>query len=208
MTVAMRRCLLPPPPQVWSASEQLMEAVRLHSEGDRRKAAERFRAANLAVIGDWFRRVVGPYDPGVHGPRPTVLDPPRLPVSERKRPRMIGSSDKRALLARDGCHCRFCELPVTPKAIIKSIARSYPDDAPWSDIAAEQHLFFQAANLQYDHILPHARGGESSAANMVVTCAVCNYGRMSNTLEDSLLFDPRKFPIRTSDWDGLQSFIP
>jgi 5-methylcytosine-specific restriction endonuclease McrA len=53
---------------------------------------------------------------------------------------------------------------------------------PWSDVAANQHTFFQAANLQYDHILPHARDSASTLENMVVTCAVCNYGRMSLTL--------------------------
>jgi hypothetical protein len=121
---------------------------------------------------------------------------------------MVSSADKRVIVERDGFHCRFCEMPVVPKETIKSIARLYPNVAPWTDIADEQHRFFQAANLQYDHIVPHSRGGESSVRNMVVTCAVCNYGRMSNTLEESLLLDPREFPIRRSDWDGLQSFVP
>lgn len=208
MTIPMRRCLLQPPSQVWLASEQLLEATRLHNAGDRQGAAECFRAADLAVIGDWFKKVVGPYDQNIHGPRPTVLNPPKLPVHERKRPRMVSSAGNRAIVVRDGYHCRFCEMPVLPKDTIKSIARSYPDDAPWTDIAAEQHRFFQAANMQYDHIVPHSRGGESSITNLVITCAVCNYGRMSNTLEESLLLDPREFPVRRTDWDGLQSFIP
>ncbi len=204
----MRRCLLAPPPQVWRASEYLLEAAHLHNSGDKRGAAERFRAANLAVIGDWFAKVVGPYSESIHGPRPSILEPPKLPMHVRKRPRMVGSADKRAIVARDGFHCRFCEMPVLPKETIKTVSRTYPDDAPWTDIAAEQHRFFQAANLQYDHIVPHSRGGESSIDNMVVTCAVCNYGRMSNTLAESFLFDPRTFPVRRSNWDALECFVP
>jgi len=128
-------------------------------------------------------------------------------MHERKRPRMISSAGKCAIIARDGFHCRFCDIPVLPKETIKAIAKHYPDDAPWTDIAAEQHCFLQAANLQYDHIVPHSRGGESSIENMVVTCAVCNYGRMSNTLDESMHLDPRTFPVTRSDWDGLQSFV-
>jgi hypothetical protein len=207
MAVSLRRCLLPPPAEVTAASELLMQAVRLHNSRDVAGAAERFRAANLEAIGAWFRRVVGPYDEAVHGPRPSTLNPPKLTPAERTRPRMLGVVDKRAIVSRDGYHCRFCEMPVLPKDTIKAIARCYPFDAPWTDVAAEQHAFFQAANLQYDHIVPHSRGGESNADNMVVTCAVCNYGRMSNTLEESHLFDPRGYPVRRSDWDGLQSFI-
>ncbi|MBN8607444.1 MAG: hypothetical protein J0L81_11035 [Caulobacterales bacterium] len=203
----MRRCLLEPPSEVWLASQDLMAAVRLHNAGDRLGAAAHFRAANVASIGVWFRKVVGPYDERIHGPKLSVLNPPKLPLEQRMRPRMVSAADKRAIIARDGFHCRFCDMPVAPKATIKTIAASYPEDAPWSDVASEQHLFFQAANLQYDHLLPHARGGESNVSNMVVTCAVCNYGRMSNTLEESLLFDPRSFPVRRTDWDGLQSFV-
>lgn len=128
-------------------------------------------------------------------------------MHQRKRPRMVSAGGKRAIVARDGYHCRFCEMPVIPKDTLKAITLQYPEDAAWTDIAADQHRFFQAANLQYDRLRPHSRGGESSVENMVVTCAACNYGRMSNTLAESLLLDPREFLIRTSGWDGLQSIV-
>jgi 5-methylcytosine-specific restriction endonuclease McrA len=66
---------------------------------------------------------------------------------------------------------------------------------------------FQAMSIQYDHVLPHARGGDSSLENMVITCAVCNYGRMSYTVGEAGLIDPRTQPIKVSAWDGLASFI-
>jgi 5-methylcytosine-specific restriction endonuclease McrA len=59
---------------------------------------------------------------------------------------------------------------------------------------------------QYDHILPHSRGGTSELSNMVVTCAPCNFGRMEFTLAEVGLADPRdRAPIRSS-WDGLERF--
>ena len=200
--MSMRRCFLQPPAQVWTAAELLMDAVRRHNLGDQAVADGLFREANCSEIGAWFARVVGRDEPSIHGQRPTVLNPPSLPVIERKKPRMPSSATKRELLARDGFHCRFCEMPVIPKNTIRAIAQMYPEAARWTDMAAEQHRFFQAANLQYDHIVPHARGGESSAENMVITCAVCNYGRGSFTLEETCIVDPRPLPIRQSTWDG------
>jgi len=205
--MSMRRCFLEPPAQVWVAAALLTDAIGKHNIGERRAADALFREANSSEIGAWFARVVGAYEPSIHGPRPKVLNPPSLPVAERKKPRMPSSATKCEILLRDGFHCRFCEMPVIPKDTIRTIAQVYPEAAPWTDVAAEQHRFFQAANLQYDHILPHARGGDSSADNMVITCAVCNYGRGSLTLEETYLQDPRVFPTRRSSWDGLQGFI-
>jgi HNH endonuclease len=62
----------------------------------------------------------------------------------------------------------------------------------------------QAIWLQYDHLLPHARGGSSDLSNIVVTCAPCNNGRCNLTIEEVGLSDPRlREPIR-STWDGLE----
>lgn len=202
-----RQCFLEPPPEVWTAAEHLLEAVRMHHAGDWDGAVRNFRQANSQAIGSWFNSVVGAHRDEIHGPRPIQLEPPRLPLNERSRPRMLNVVGKRQLLDRDGFHCRFCGMPVILKDTIKSIAKAYPADAPWSGKAAEQHCFFKAANLQFDHILPHSRGGETNLSNMVVTCAVCNYGRSSNTLEESFLLDPRQIPVRRSHWDGLQNFV-
>jgi HNH endonuclease len=202
----MRRCLASPPDVVWEAAAALQKAVAFHARGDRAAAAALFRQANSPLIRVWFQKVVGPYDPAIHGVRPTTWDPPHLPRAERPRPRMPSAAVKHHIRARDGYHCRFCTMPVIARAVFVAIAAAYPQDAPWSDVAANQHSFFQAANLQYDHILPHARGGGSTLENMVVTCAVCNYGRMSFTLRESQLLDPRDYAPYRFEWDGLVAF--
>lgn len=203
----MRRCYLEPVPEVWVAADMLTEAVRLHLIGQRDAAARLFRGSDFEQIGRWFQTVVGPQNPAIHGVLPLVLKPPRLPMQDRKKPRMPSAAVKRQILARDGMHCRFCDSPVIPKNVILAISAAYPEDARWSDIASEQHRMFQAMSIQYDHVLPHARGGDSSLENMVITCAVCNYGRMSYTVAEAGLIDPRTQPIKVSAWDGLASFI-
>ncbi|WP_370245679.1 HNH endonuclease [Acidipila sp. EB88] len=57
---------------------------------------------------------------------------------------------------------------------------------------------------QYDHVLPHARGGDTSLDNLLLTCAPCNFGRMNSTLDEVGIQDPRLRAIRPSTWDGLE----
>jgi 5-methylcytosine-specific restriction endonuclease McrA len=120
---------------------------------------------------------------------------------------MPGADIKRALIERDGHHCRFCRIPVIRTEIRQRIHKLYPESLPWGRSNTEQHSAFQALWLQYDHILPHARGGESTLDNMVVTCAGCNYSRMEYTLEETGLSDPRMRPPIRSTWDGLERFV-
>jgi 5-methylcytosine-specific restriction endonuclease McrA len=80
------------------------------------------------------------------------------------------------------------------------------------DGAVEQHAAFQCMRLQFDHVLPYSRGGESSLGNLVITCASCNFGRMEWTLEEVGLMDPRIAPAPPSwdlaaKWNGLEDFV-
>ena len=60
--------------------------------------------------------------------------------------------------------------------------------------------------LQYDHLLPHARGGGSDLDNLLITCAPCNYARWNYTLAEVGLLDPRTRERVRSTWDGLERF--
>jgi 5-methylcytosine-specific restriction endonuclease McrA len=77
----------------------------------------------------------------------------------------------------------------------------------WGDRNAEQHAGLQAMWVQYDHVVPHARGGDNALTNLVVACAPCNCARMDYTLEEVGLLDPRtREPVRSS-WDGLERLL-
>lgn len=61
--------------------------------------------------------------------------------------------------------------------------------------------------LQYDHVLPHARGGNNDLSNVVITCAPCNFGRMDKLMEEIGVIDPRTRKAVDTDWDGLERLI-
>ncbi len=60
--------------------------------------------------------------------------------------------------------------------------------------------------LQYDHLIPHSRGGTNELTNIVITCAPCNFGRMESTIEEVDLIDPFSRERIKSKWDGLKQF--
>ncbi len=119
---------------------------------------------------------------------------------------MPNPARKRAVLDRDGRHCRFCGIPVIATETRQRIRAAYPDEVRWGARNAEQHAGFQALWLQFDHVLPHARGGGSDLDNLIVACAPCNNGRSNLTLEEAGLADPRMRPPVGGPWDGLERF--
>ncbi len=108
------------------------------------------------------------------------------------------------LIGRYGYRCAFCGIPLIHKRIRERATRLYPEAVPWGRTNQSQHAAFQAMWLQFDHVLPHARGGDNSFDNLVVTCAPCNFGRMNYTLAEMGLADPRERSIEPIDWDGLE----
>jgi 5-methylcytosine-specific restriction endonuclease McrA len=121
--------------------------------------------------------------------------------------RMPGVELQRQLVARDGYHCRFCGIPVVPVQVRKKLAAAYHEALPWGETNASQHAAFQVLWLQYDHIVPHARGGDNSLHNLIIACAGCNYSRMNWTLEEVGLQDPREREPVSSMWDGLTRLL-
>jgi hypothetical protein len=87
------------------------------------------------------------------------------------------------------------------------VASLYPEAVPWGRKNSEQHAAFQAMWAQYDHVLPHAKGGTNDLSNVVITCAPCNFGRMEFTLEEVGLIDPRSRSPKTTQWDGLERLL-
>lgn len=163
--------------------------------------------ANMSVIRDWLESIWGKGSPYVNF-KPVSNSPPILKKPHRLETRMPSSTEKAALLRRDGFRCRFCGIPVIRREVRQHLHSIYPDALPWGRTNASQHAAFQALWAQYDHILPHARGGTNSFENMVITCAACNFGRMDFTLEEVGIEDPRCRPVQHSDWNGLEHALP
>lgn len=205
MSTQPRRCLREPIPEIFEAARFLDDAVSAHLAGDQAMADRLIRAADLPAIREWTESLWGGWSER-HQRREVPGAPVSIARAMRLNLRMPNTAEKRALLERDGYHCRFCGIPVIRESVRRRIRESYPDALPWGRTNLSQHAAFQALWVQYDHILAHARGGDNSPQNMIITCGPCNFGRGDYTLAELGLIDPRtREPVR-SGWDGLERF--
>jgi hypothetical protein len=200
----LRTCLRDAIPEIADAARLLDGAVSAHLLGRHDLSEQLIRLANIPAIRDWTESLWGKNSPHVQY-RPSKA-PPLLSEQQRVKLRMPIPAEKNELHRRDGYHCRFCGIPVVRKEVRQRIRTVYPDALPWGRTNRECHAAFQAMWAQYDHILPHARGGTNDLSNVVVTCAPCNYGRMQYCLEEVGLIDPRERQPLPSMWDGLERF--
>jgi 5-methylcytosine-specific restriction endonuclease McrA len=204
-SIDLRPHLLNPIPEIFEAARLLDEAVTAHVAGDRAKADQLIRAADLPEITAWTESLWGPGGPWTR-PLPVANPLPSLPRELRIQQRMPGVKTLAGLLERDGYHCRFCGIPVIRAEVRKRMRAAYPDALRWGTRNSDQHAAFQALWLTYDHLVPHARGGTNDPENLVVACQPCNCGRSNLTLEEAGLSDPREREPGRSSWDGLERF--
>jgi hypothetical protein len=177
--------------------------VSAHMSGAFTSAEELIRAADHARITEWTESLWGPDGPWSR-PAPAENPLPYISKGDRVKPRMPGKAALAAILSRDGYHCRFCGIPLVRAETRELIRCIYPVALRWGRRNIDQHAAFQAMWLQYDHIIPHARGGTNDADNIIVTCAPCNNGRSNLTLEEAGVTDPRLRSPVVSPWDGLE----
>ncbi|WP_111406168.1 HNH endonuclease [Meridianimarinicoccus sp. RP-17] len=200
----MRLCIKEPIPEVRIAISVLEVAVDAHLAGDEDLAAAKFREANCPITWQWLNEAWTKVHKNVVLKRPEG-DTQEIPKSDRDPDRNITQCIKDLVLERDGYRCRYCGLPVVHADIRKIARQLYPNEVPWNPrIAAEQHSAFQAVWLQFDHVEPHSHGGKSSIENVVITCALCNFGKDRFTLRQLDIEDPRLRPPVLTNFDGLE----
>lgn len=155
----------------------------------------------------WGSRAANPDQQQYHRIRKIVGAPAIIPKPLRMTRRMPSLEDRSLIIERYGRNCVFCGIPLIGEQVRRVFNRAYPEAAPWGYTNRSQHAAFQCMWMQFDHILPHSRGGDNSADNVVVTCAPCNYGRGERTLEEVGLIDPRRAPPHKTSWDGLERVL-
>jgi len=200
--------LRPPIPEIFHAAKLLERAVDAHLVGDYIQAAWFIAEADMLEVREWVESLWGSESPDIHRFREVKGSPPTLDETDRDSRRDATADQKRELIQRDGYRCRFCGIPVIRVEIRKAMHRDYPEALPWGDKNAEQHAAFQCLWLQFDHVLPHSRGGRTDFDNLVITCGPCNFGRSERTLEEVGVIDPRTRPVSRIEWDGLEHYEP
>ncbi len=200
--MTLKRCFRAPIPELFDVARYLDAAVSAHLAGHASVAAELFSLANNGEVRAWLESIWGKDSEYVR-----VEKLPPKDVSERVEARMPTQIQIDELHKRDGYHCRFCGIPVVRAEVRKRATELYPSAVTWGRTNASQHAGFQALWAQYDHVVPHSCGGTNDLENLVVTCAACNFGKMSYRLEELGLLDPRDFPVVSSSWDGLERLL-
>lgn len=208
----LRRCFRQPIPEIFHAAVQLKQAVEAHLAGARRQCAQLIADADIPEIAVWTDSLWGKLRSDIHRFRILPDSPPAYDLAQRPTPRMPTADVKRAVIARDGFHCRFCGIPVIPRSVRAAMSKDYPE-ARWGTRNVDQHAAFQCMWLQFDHCLPNKRGGDSSQANIIITCAPCNFARMDWTIAEAGLEDPRNCSPEPSwsgyeSWTGLTNYRP
>jgi hypothetical protein len=199
-------------PEIFEAAALLSRATDAHLAGDHSVAEEYIRSANMPKVRAWTESLWGskaanPNQNQYHRFRALADSPPILPSANRIPARMPSPTDMVLLIERDGRNCTFCEIPLIREKVRIEFNRSYPDASPWGRSNETQHAAFQCMWLQFDHVLPHSRGGDNSLGNILVTCAPCNYGRGERTLGELGLIDPRAHSKHKTPWDGLERIL-
>ncbi len=185
MTAALeplRYFIKEPIPAIFEACELLSAAADAHLNGDREVAEALFCQADMREIWNWINPDwEKPHlNVGDHQPEADTQEVPKTMRDPLRHPPL---HVKAAVLARDGYRCRYCGIPVIHTDIRKIAHALYPDAVPWEwRDPRKQHAAFQCLWLQYDHVVPHSHGGSSTEENIVISCALCNFGKDKYTL--------------------------
>ena len=174
-----RRCMREPIQEIFDVAALLDRAVDAHLRQDKKTAVQLLIETDLPAVREWTESLWGgkqknPDQWRYHRWRPIPgLDAPKQKVKDR----MPRKKDLQIITDRDGYNCRFCGIPVLPRAVRDALSDAYPEAKLWGSKNNEQHAALQCLWLQFDHIVPHCWGGENTPDNVVITCAPCNYGR-------------------------------
>lgn len=199
----IKNCFRKPIKEIFIAADYLDKAVTYHQNGEFEKAESLILKADIPQIREWTESLWGKNSTYVNSKK--LPDSPSiLKKEERVETRMPDKALKNKIIERDGYNCMFCGTPVIRSEIRVIIKKLYPKALKWERKNINQHAAFQAMWLQYDHLIPHSRGGNNDIENIVITCAPCNFGRMQYTLNEVGLANPLEREKVKSKWMGLE----
>ncbi len=197
--LALRTCLLPPLPEHEAAADMLSDAADAILAGDLDMARELVRGADMPILFEHASLVMGGSDPRIQRRRPVETPAGK---GAKVASRMPSGEATRALFARDGWRCRFCECCVVPPKVRAAMRAALLGAIPWSETEGF-HGAFYAMSASVDHIVPHSAGGTNDDENLVTACWPCQFGRGAWSLEEVGVLDPHKRPPVKDGWDGL-----
>ena len=205
----LETCFLPPPAEIEEATNLLSAAADAFLRQDHEAARLLLRSADIPVLREYRSHFVGANKhPRVVLTRTVVGSAGHVGRGERDQSRMPIGSFAVAIFARDGWRCRYCGIRVASLKAFNELNKHYYEEIRWRPGPySDRNMIFNVIAGSLDHVVPHARGGETTAENLVTACGCCNYGKKSRTLTEVGLSDPRGRPAVVDGWDGLMRVI-
>ncbi len=199
--------MLTPVSEIYEAARLLDLAANAHMNNEALLARKYLAEADNPDLYKWTDALWGKITPEIHRLRKidTVESTKGLP--DKSPERMPDKNVQKAVIQRDGYHCRYCGIPVVRKEVREKLKKLYPEEVRWGRANHSQHAALQCMWLTYDHVLPHSHGGSNDSENVIVSCQPCNCAKMQFLLEEVCLHDPRQFPVIQSDWDGMERVL-
>ncbi len=206
--LALRECLRQPIAEIFEAAALLSDAADAHLAGENERAASAIETADIPAIRDWIESLWGKrrdYPDKVHylRVRPVEFLSASLAREERVPARGPGRQLGQQIIAKFGWNCAYCRIPLIARSGRDILRHSYPSILRWGRTNDEKHTAFMCMDNEFDHVVPHSRGGTNGLENLVPCCAPCNCGKENWTLGQLGLIDPRVRNIGPSAWDGL-----
>jgi HNH endonuclease len=110
------------------------------------------------------------------------------------------------VFSRDQFVCRYCEKRTVVPPVLRLLSHFLGDDFRYHPHGrmTECHVAFWRDIASCDHVVPVARGGDSTPGNLVTACYMCN------SIKQNWLLDELRWSIKPSStivWDGLSSAL-
>jgi len=160
------------------------------------------RATLLAINGDPLTAYWSKKEAATRGMKPEPTVGRRGQLSEVLH---------RAVLERDGWHCRYCGLRIIDRDARKRMTAMMGHDLIWGPKDSQRHAVLLVFSGVADHVKPAATVLDQAEAddmeNLVASCWTCNFGKMEHSCEALGLEDPRERPPLRNEWDGLRRVL-
>ena len=197
---------LPPPSWLRARLPSFHESIRLAADGNASAARKALATFPSETAQEWcieHGQIAGNFRFRLLG------KPPHSRSRSGTGPRNPPTSLIAAVLKRDRYHCRYCGLPVIPRAMFTAFGTVVGASAfQFGRVNLERHGAALVSWAQYDHVVPYSQGGATDISNLVTACWACNFGKGSYELHQIGITDPRLRKPLAVDWDGLVSLIP
>tara|TARA_R110000823_G_scaffold65723_1_gene154077 strand:+ start:999 stop:1670 length:672 start_codon:yes stop_codon:yes gene_type:complete len=197
-------CPLRPPEWIEREVSKFVQALDQFINGNRENCIDILSTIRSEEITSWY--IEHGQMSGRHRKNFLGIPKPELISEDLRDPLRAPKKYQNEVFTRDNYHCRYCGARLISQKLIKSFIKALNSEQfKRGSTNLTTHGIIHATWPVADHVVPWNMGGRTNLANLVASCASCNYGKDGYTCEQMGITNPfTRAPIK-DDWDGLVS---